>query len=175
MGRNFSEYTFRELSKWPTSAKGDTRHFEARVTVRCKYKVCFKTCMEPCPSYVFQFIENFGGYWTGSYYGQWISRFPIENSASEFRFVTDQWMQSVFHELCKEIGFNSMDRRYWKAVAWKVSRTRLRQLNDFQFVALKIFEKNRIVPKVCPGGFPRKYVPNLRWFPGFALRISYCA
>ena len=151
LGMNFSEYTLPELCKWPTRAKGDTRHFKARVTVTCKYKVCFKKCMDPCPSYVFQFIENFWGYWTGSYYGQWISRFPIENSASELRFATNQWMQSVFHELWKEIGFKSMDQKYWKAVAWKVSRTRLREW--FSVRCIENFRKE----SYCPKSLPRRF------------------
>ena len=118
----WSEYTFLELCMWPTRAKGDTRRFKAPET---KYKVCFTTCMEPYPSYMFYFIENlweFMGYWTSSYYGQWISL-----SNWKLGVWTSPWMQSVFNEPCKEIGFNSMDQESWKAVAWKVSENRLRQ------------------------------------------------
>ena len=108
-----------------------------------------------------QFIENFGGYWTGSYYGPWISRFPIENSASELqRFATDQWMQSVFHELSKEIGFNSMDQKYWKAVAWKVSGTLW-----FSVRCIENFRKESYCPKSFPRCFPRKFVPNVNLKP----------
>ena len=71
--------------------------------------------------------------------------------------------QSVFHELSKETGFNSMNQKYWKAIAWKDSGTRLRE-----WFSVRCIEKFRIesyCPKRFPRGFPRKYVPNVNIKP----------
>ena len=124
--------------------------------------------MEPYPSYMFYFIENlweFMGYWTSSYYGQWISL-----SNWKLGVWTSPWMQSVLNEPCKETGFNSMDQKSWKAVAWKASET--------NSTKTMIFEKNRMVRRVCPGGFPRKYVPNVNscphtWYWSVSRKLSF--
>ena len=159
----WSAYTFLELCMWPTRAKGDTRRFKARET---KYKVCFTTCMEPYPSYVSLYRKFMGIYGILNKFILWSMNkpFPIENSASELRLECSQCLTNHAKRLDLTRWIRSPERRCLKS-QWNSTKT-------------MIFEKNRIVRRVCPGGFPRKYVPNVNscpdtWYWSVSRKLSF--